>query len=64
MFRTLQDRLPKEMSLAGITTVEEANAWLRDTYIASHNARFEPPQVCRRLIGSNQAAILGCSNMA
>lgn len=40
MFRTLQDRLPKELALAGITTVEAANAWLRDTYIASHNARF------------------------
>jgi hypothetical protein len=40
MFRTLQDRLPKEMSLAGIATVEAANAWLRDTYIVSHNARF------------------------
>jgi restriction system protein len=24
----------------------------------------EPPRVCRRLIGSNQAAIFGCSNMA
>jgi hypothetical protein len=40
MFRTLQDRLPKEMLLAGIATVEAANAWLRDTYIPSHNARF------------------------
>jgi hypothetical protein len=40
MFRTLQDRLPKELSLAGIATVAAANAWLRDTYIASHNARF------------------------
>jgi len=40
MFRTLQDRLPKELSLAGIATVAAANAWLRDTYIPSHNARF------------------------
>jgi transposase len=40
MFRTLQDRLPKELSLAGIATVETANAWLRETYIPSHNARF------------------------
>jgi hypothetical protein len=31
-FRTLQDRLPKELRLAGITTVEAANAWLRDTF--------------------------------
>lgn len=39
-FRTLQDRLPKELALAGITTVEAANAWLRQTYVAQHNARF------------------------
>ena len=36
----MQDRLPKEMSLAGIATVEAANAWLRDTYMLWHNARF------------------------
>ena len=40
MFRTLQDRLPKEMALAGIATVEAANAWLRDIYVPAHNARF------------------------
>jgi len=40
MFRTLQDRLPKELALAGITTPEAANVWLRDTYIPEHNARF------------------------
>ncbi len=39
-FRTLQDRLPKELALAGITTVAEANAYLRTTYVAEHNARF------------------------
>jgi transposase len=40
LFQTLQDRLPKELTLAGITTIDEANAWLRDTYIPAHNARF------------------------
>lgn len=40
VFHTLQDRLPKEFKLAGIATVEAANVWLRDTYIAEHNARF------------------------
>jgi transposase len=40
MFRTLQDRLPKELVLAGITAVEAANAWLRETYLPAHNARF------------------------
>lgn len=39
-FRTLQDRLPKELALAGITTVEAANTWVRETYVAQHNARF------------------------
>ena len=39
-FRTLQDRLPKELALAGITTVEAANAFLRERYLPAHNARF------------------------
>lgn len=39
-FRTLQDRLPKELALAGITTVEAANRWLATTYIPQHNAAF------------------------
>jgi transposase len=39
-FATLQDRLPKELRLAAITTVEAANAFLRDVYLPAHNARF------------------------
>jgi len=39
-FATLQDRLPKEFALAGISTVEAANRWLCEVYIADHNARF------------------------
>ena len=39
-FLTLQDRLPKELALAGITTVEAANRWLAEVYIPEHNARF------------------------
>jgi transposase len=39
-FRTLQDRLPKEFALAGITTIEAANRWLAETYIPQHNAAF------------------------
>lgn len=39
-FRTLQDRLPKELALAGITTVGAANRWLAETYIPQHNAAF------------------------
>ena len=39
-FATLQDRLPKEFALAGISTVEAANRWLGEVYIADHNKRF------------------------
>jgi hypothetical protein len=39
-FRTLEDRLPKELALAGITEIEVANAWLRTVYLPAHNARF------------------------
>jgi transposase len=40
VFHTLQDRLTKELALAGITSVEAANAFLRELYIPAHNARF------------------------
>src|SRR5437764_5264440 len=36
---TLQDRLVKEMRLAGIASIEAANVWL-PSFIASYNARF------------------------
>ena len=39
-FKTLQDRLTKELKLAGITTIEAANAFIRDVYLPAHNARF------------------------
>ncbi len=39
-FRTLQDRLPKELTLAGITTLAAANRWLAETYWPAHNAAF------------------------
>ena len=39
-FRTLEDRLPKELALAGITDIDAANAWLRAVYLPAHNARF------------------------
>jgi transposase len=40
MFSTLQGRLPKELRLAGIRTVDDANAWLKASYKAEHNAAF------------------------
>jgi transposase len=40
MFGTLQDRLIKELALAGITDVETANAWIKTDYLPAHNQRF------------------------
>jgi len=40
VFRTLQDRLPKELALAGITEMAAANAFLRDQFIPAYNRRF------------------------
>lgn len=39
-FQTLQDRLVKELALAGIATVACANAFLRDVFIPAYNRRF------------------------
>lgn len=43
VFRTLQDRLPKELRLAGITDLAAANRWLAEVYLPEHNARFAQP---------------------
>ena len=40
LFETLQDRLVKELRLAGISTKKEATRFLREVYIPSHNVRF------------------------
>jgi transposase len=39
-FGTWQGRLPQELRLAGIPTVEQANAFLRERYIAEFNQKF------------------------
>ena len=39
-FGTWQGRLPQELRLAGISTVEGANAFLREQYIAEFNSKF------------------------
>jgi len=38
--RTLQDRLVKELKMAGIKTIEEANEFAQNSYIPRHNAKF------------------------
>jgi transposase len=42
-FSTWQGRLPQELRLRGITTVEDANAFLREEYIQEFNSRFTVP---------------------
>lgn len=42
-FGTWQGRLPQELQLNGTTTVEEANKFLRDTYIAEFTRKFSVP---------------------
>jgi hypothetical protein len=46
VFGTLQDRLIRELALAGIDEVEAANRWIREVYLPDHNARFaKPPEL-------------------
>jgi transposase len=40
VFGTLQQRLPPLLRLHGIATIEAANRYLREVYIAEHNRRF------------------------
>lgn len=40
IFRTLQDRLPKELALAGIVEVQAANRFIADIFLPAYNARF------------------------
>lgn len=42
LFQTLQSRLPAELRLKGITTIDEANVFL-NSYIKEYNARFALP---------------------
>ncbi len=42
-FATLQDRLVKELELAGITTRAAANRFIKEVYLPDHNARFARP---------------------
>lgn len=40
LFGTLQDRLIKELRLAGISTIREANKFVEEVFIPKHNAKF------------------------
>lgn len=39
-FKTHQDRLVKELRLAGISSIPQANRFLREIYLPAHNERF------------------------
>jgi hypothetical protein len=63
MFCTLQGRLPKELADAGITTIEAANRFLRETYLPAHNRRFgvtasEPGTALTPWTGGDLAEVL------
>ena len=62
-FRTLQDRLPKELALAGITDMAAANRYLTERFLPQHNARFmvgatEPGTAFIPWVGPHLAEIL------
>jgi hypothetical protein len=40
MFGTLQARIPKELALYNITTIEAANKYLKEVYLPRHNKQF------------------------
>ena len=40
MFGTLQNRLPQELRSQHITTMDEANRFLKEVFLPEHNARF------------------------
>jgi hypothetical protein len=43
LFGTLQDRLIKELALAGVREIEAANRFIREIYLPEHNTRFAKP---------------------
>lgn len=43
LFGTLQQRLPPELRHGGISTVAEANHYLRQSFVPAYNARFAKP---------------------
>lgn len=43
MFRTHQERLPKELALAGIRDMDAANRYIKELYLPTFNAEFMQP---------------------
>ena len=62
-FRTLQDRLPNELALAGITEMAAANRYLTEQFLPQYNERFmvratEPGTAFIPWVGTSLAEIL------
>lgn len=59
MFSTLQERLPKELKLAGVQAIEAANRFLAEVYLPAHNARFaRPPEIEESAFVAADAALI------
>ena len=63
MFRTLQERLPKELAWAGMTDMAAANRFLRDAFLPAFNRRVtvtaeESGTACVPWIGTGLADLL------
>ena len=63
VFRTLQDRLPKELAVAEMITLAAANRYLAEQFLPTYNRRFavaaaEPGTAFVPWIGSNLADLL------
>ena len=61
--KTLQDRLVKELRLAGVSTIGAANVFVQGKYLEQHNAKFaieaaDPVDVHRPIVGYNLEEIL------
>jgi len=54
-----QDRFVKELQLHRISTIEEANLYLREEYLSTINAKFARPPACQ----DDGHAILGEANL-
>jgi hypothetical protein len=62
-WRTLQDRLPKEMRSSGVETYDGANAFLEEQYVARFNERFtvkpaQPESAFTRMAGIDFGLLL------
>ena len=56
-FRTHQERLPRELKKAGITSMDDANQYLRNIYLPAFNGEFT---VMAREAGSAFVPVLDC----